>query len=87
MTLYVPHGCLEEYESAPYWQDFIIMKELEDPDNPDNGDSNSVGTLEDFNDGSKIIYDFTGRNLSNVKDIKELTPGFYIINGKKYLLK
>ena len=99
-TLYVPLESIELYENTDSWGWFKAYLPLEDapdisidiPDNgdnkePDNGDNNSVGTLEDFNDGSKIIYDFSGRKLSNVKDIKELTPGFYIINGKKYLLK
>lgn len=59
-----------------------------DNDNPDNGDSGSIVSIEDYNDGTTIIiYDLSGRKLSNVKDIKELTPGFYIINGKTYLLK
>ena len=58
------------------------------PDNPDDGSSDVnelMGNVNIFN-----VYDITGRRIlqtDNSDDLKKLTPGLYIINGKKYLIK
>ncbi len=73
--VYVPTGSLEAYKEAPYWQDFLL-KEWEP--------AGISSVLNDGMDNNNTIYRVNG---TKVADKDNLTPGFYIINGKKVLVR
>ena len=75
-TLYVPEDAISAYREADGWKLFknIAIDTAVEP----------VYQSRDTKQGSTQIYDITGRKVM-ATDIKELQPGLYIINGKKYL--
>ena len=98
VNLYVPYEYIESYINADmYWNRFsnISGSEFKDLDsifaaNYDNESCgvNSVSTAEQDNVNS--IYNLQGRCLkrnATQDDIKDLTPGLYIIGNKKLLVK
>lgn len=93
-TLYVPQSSIEDYKTAFGWKNFITIKSLEefdgdlnDPNN--NGGNNNVTDITNFQNQNLSLYDLYGNKivLNNYQDLNHLSPGIYIINGKKYIIK
>lgn len=72
--LIVPEGSLEAYRNADYWKNFVNIQ--------------AVASIEDVaidTNASFDIYNLNGVFLGN--NLKLLSPGIYIINGKKVFVK
>lgn len=81
-TLYVPENSLDLYLNSYPWSRFLNIETIE-----------GSGVEEIFAADENTLYDVFNMNGVCVKrgatfeDIKDLTPGIYIINGKKLLVK
>lgn len=72
--LLVPEGSLEAYRNADYWKNFVNIQ--------------AVASIEDMvidTTASLDIYNLNGVFLGN--NLKLLSPGVYIINGRKVFVK
>lgn len=81
-TLYVPMGRRQAYANADHWKNFKTVKEY-DP---------AAGIEEISADGEKGntgVYNLGGvliKQAATPEDIETLTPGIYIIGGKKIII-
>lgn len=75
-TLYVPIGAEATYASTSGWNEFNNIVEMSE-DNTTDIDKVQVKLYK-----GNAIYDLYGRKVNNVA-----TPGLYIVNGKKVLVK
>lgn len=78
-VLNVPAGSKTLYWLHPYWEDFFQINE---------GIPTTIDAIanEDGEEGITTIYTLDG-NVVNTQDIKSLSKGIYIINGKKVIIK
>lgn len=80
LTVYVPKESLELYKKADIWKSFWNLKGISSAETspvlPDDDNKINVYTLQ----GIKL-------DITNKEDLYILTPGLYIVNGKKVLLK
>ena len=82
-TLHVPAASLEKYEEAEPWNEFGKIVALTEEE---------LTGIEDLNDNStcssqvngKVVYELSGKRIS---DSSALRKGFFIINGRKVLVK
>ena len=71
-TLFVPAGTKSLYEKREPWNLFFYIEEM---------DFTDIDDVKAENGEVKTIYDLQGRNFDTI------SKGFYIINGKKVLIK
>ena len=79
-------GSLEKYFNVAGLKNtsaYKFINENENGNDNDNGNNNenSIKSVEAEN-GNAVIFDLTGRKVNNIA-----TPGIYIVNGKKVLVK
>lgn len=76
--LYVPEGSVEAYKAAPVWGEFTNILVI-----------GSTGINSIINNGEpQDIYDLQGHKVKvKATSLEGLSPGVYIINGKKTILK
>ena len=70
----MPEGSVEAYKAVAYWSEFSNIV----------GTVTSIENTEIRSEESTIIYDLTGRPMT---DTKHLKSGIYIVDGKKMLVK
>lgn len=59
-------------------------------DTSEEGDTTGIAGIEADKEGQYRVYDINGVNLLNTRDAKEirsLTPGLYIVNGRKVVVR
>ena len=76
--LYVPEGSVDKYKAADVWKDFKNIQAI-----------SATGVAGVIMDGTPFdVYNLQGRKVkSGVTTLKGLTPGVYIVKGKKVVLK
>ena len=79
IRLWVPYGCREVYASAPGWQLFTHIEEM------------SAEAIQDIplspssmRRASSTVYSLTGQQMS---PSQRLSPGIYVVNGRKTVVK
>ncbi len=80
-TLYVPMGRRHAYANADYWKNFKTVKEYDPAGIEDifaDGDNENTDV---YNLGGVLI-----KQAATPEDIEALTPGIYIIGGKKVIV-
>ena len=80
ITLYVPSESISEYKKVEPWK-YCNIKPLEE---------SGVESVVDANEGYFRVFDLKGANILNTSDkseIDNLSPGIYIINGNKTVVK
>jgi hypothetical protein len=79
-ALYVPTNALSAYQAADGWKYFKTIKTVNTTTRLIATDKNNS-----YSD-NLIIHDITGRRVK-VDTIEQLSPGLYIIDNRKYLVK
>ena len=76
--LYVPAGSVDKYKTADVWKDFKNIQAI-----------SATGVAGVIMDGTPFdVYNLQGQKVkSGVTTLKGLTPGVYIVKGKKVVLK
>jgi hypothetical protein len=83
-TVYVPTEAVEAYQAADEWNEFNIV-----------GIGIGTSGVEDAIFGGEAVESATAYTLQGIRvkgvrtmdDVKSLTPGLYIVNGKKVFVK
>jgi hypothetical protein len=77
--LYVPEGSVELYKAAPVWCEFQNIMPLS---------STGIKDILMPDGEAHDIYNLQGRKVkTKATSLEGLSPGVYIINGKKTILK
>ena len=83
-TLHVPYGSLDKYLSADNWCDFAYIMEMEEEHYGEPVQYNETGVAPAVSDDAAAdgqLYDLQGRPADGTR------KGFYILGGKKVLVK
>ena len=78
LKVYVPQEALEAYQNADVWKNFWNLQALEPTAISATEANYGVGI-----DTNAVAYDLNGRRVKGWQS----TPGIYIINGKKVMVK
>ena len=73
--LYVPCGCSTAYRSVPYWNNFLHIIEMSQEDTIERIEKEETEV-------STQIYDLNGKSVNEMS-----RKGFYIVNGKKVIVR
>lgn len=76
-TLYVPASSIEKYKEAKGWKEAYRIEGI--------NEEAAVSTLFDDTTSKNYIYDLTGKKI--ISTLESLSPGVYIINGKKTYIR
>ena len=75
----VPKGSLELYQTSDQWKEFFFVEETSNIKSLIYGDGK-------YN-GLNGIYNLKGQKIPYNENARQLSKGFYIINGKKVIKK
>lgn len=79
-TLYVTASALSAYQTADGWKYFKTINTVDNTSKLTSADNDKS------NAGNMIIHDITGRRVKT-ESIDKLSPGLYIIDNRKYLVR
>ena len=81
-TLFVPERSMNSYKSLDPWSNFFSFKDLSESGVEEVGMEPSETLYDVFNLNGQLV-----KRQANQSDIDALTPGLYIIGGKKILVR